>query len=300
MKYYILGGTGFIGNYLINFLLDQGAEVTALVRDESRIKARSQNLKLIKGDPMKKGTWQETLHESEIIINLVGFPVMTKWTEKNKQLILSSRVDSTNNVVEAMKNMEPRTFICANAVGYYGPRGDEQVDEQSGPGTDFLARVSVQWQESAQAAEKLGHRVIISRFPAVLGQGGGAMAKMLPVFRLGLGGKLGSGRQWFPWVHIFDLVRALYFLSLKNEIHGPVNICAPQQITNADFTRAMSKVLGRPALFRVPGLALKLIYGEVGQMLLTGQRCVPGILQKAGFEFKFPEIEMALADIAAR
>jgi len=300
MKYYILGGTGFIGNYLISFLLDQGAEVTALVRDESRIKARSQNLKLIKGDPMKKGTWQETLHESEIIINLVGFPVMTKWTEKNKQLILSSRVDSTNNVVEAMKHTEPRTFICANAVGYYGPRGDEQVDEQSGPGTDFLARVSVQWQESAQAAEKLGHRVIISRFPAVLGQGGGAMAKMLPVFRLGLGGKLSSGRQWFPWIHIFDLVRALHFLSLKNEIHGPVNICAPQQITNADFTRAMSKVLGRPALFRVPGLALKLIYGEVGQMLLTGQRCVPGILQKAGFEFKFPEIEMALADIAAR
>ncbi len=300
MKYFILGGTGFVGKQLLDFLLDQGEEVTALVRDESKIKATSPKLKLVQGDPLKKGDWQKRVSEADVIINLGGSPVMTRWNDKSKKLIESSRVDSTNNVVAAMKDLEPRTFICANAVGYYGPRSDERVDENTGPGNDFLSHVAVKWQEAAQAAEKLGHRVVVSRFPAVLGPGGGAMAQMLPVFRLGLGGKLGSGRQWFPWVHILDLVRALHFMSAKEDISGPVNVCAPQEITNKDFTRAMSRVLKRPAFFKVPGLALKIIYCEVGNMLLTGQRCVPAVLQKAGFEYRFPEIEKALADIVKK
>ncbi len=300
MKYFILGGTGFVGKQLLDFLLEQGEEVTALVRDQSKVKAKSPKLKLVQGDPLKKGDWQERVSESDAVINLVGSPVMTRWNEKSKKLIESSRVDSTNKVVAAMKDLEPRIFICANAVGYYGPRGDEKVDENTGPGNDFLSHVAVKWQEAAQGAEKLGHRVVVSRFPAVLGPGGGAMAQMLPLFRLGLGGKLGNGKQWFPWVHIFDLVRALHFLSQKEDISGPVNVCAPQEITNEDLTRAMSRVLKRPAFFKVPGLALKIIYGEVGDMLLTGQRCVPSVLQKAGFEYKFPEIEKALAHIVQK
>lgn len=300
MKYFILGGTGFVGKQLLDFLLEQGEEVTALVRDQSKVKAKSPKLKLVQGDPLKKGDWQERVSESDAVINLVGSPVMTRWNEKSKKLIESSRVDSTNKVVAAMKDLEPRIFICANAVGYYGPRGDEKVDENTGPGNDFLSHVAVKWQEAAQGAEKLGHRVVVSRFPAVLGPGGGAMAQMLPLFRLGLGGKLGNGKQWFPWVHIFDLVRALHFLSQKEDISGPVNVCAPQEITNEDLTRAMSRVLKRPAFFKVPGLALKIIYGEVGDMLLTGQRCIPSVLQKAGFEYKFPEIEKALAHIVQK
>ena len=299
MNYFILGGTGFIGSFLIRMLTDMGEQVTALTRDESKVKIKSPNIKLVKGDPLKPGDWQKHIAGSDTVINLVGSPIMTQWTEQAKETILSSRLDSTANVVSAMRELDPRTFICANAVGYYGPRKDEPVDERSAPGKDFLAQVSLKWQEEAQAAENSGHRVVTPRFAAVLGAGGGAMEQMLPVFRLGLGGKLGSGKQWFPWVHIFDLARALHFLSVKNEIKGPVNICSPQQITNVQFTRAMSKVLHRPALFKVPGLALRLKYGEVGNVLLTGQRCVPKVLMERGFEFKFPEIERALADIVA-
>ncbi len=299
MNYFILGGTGFIGSFLIRLLTDMGEQVTALTRDESKVKIKSPNLSLVKGDPLKPGDWQKQIAGSDTVINLVGSPIMTQWTEQAKKVILSSRLDSTANVVSAMQELEPRTFICANAVGYYGPRKDEPVDERSAPGKDFLAQVSLKWQDEAQAAESSAHRVVIPRFAAVLGPGGGAMAQMLSVFRLGLGGKLGSGKQWFPWVHIFDLARALHFLSIKNEIKGPVNICSPQQITNEQFTRAMSKVLHRPALFRVPGVALRLKYGEVGNVLLTGQRCVPKVLMESGFEFKFPEIERALADIVA-
>ncbi len=297
MHYFILGGTGFVGTFLVRYLLDQGEEVTALVRDQSKIKIQSSQLHLVQGDPLKKGDWQQEIPTRDAVINLVGSPVMTRWTPESKKLIRSSRVDSTRNVAEALQECEPKTFICANATGYYGPRGEEEVDEQAGPGSDFLAQVALEWQETAQSAENYGHRVVISRFPAVLGPGGGALAQMLPVFKLGLGGKLGNGKQWFPWVHILDLARALHFLSYPQEIRGPVNICAPQQITNKEFTRAMSKVLRRPALFKVPELALKLIYGEVAQMLLTGQRCTPRVLEQAGFEFKFPEIEKALADI---
>lgn len=297
MNYFILGGTGFIGGFLIKFLLDQGENITALVRDESKIKTTSPNLKLIKGDPLKQGDWQQEMVKSDVIINLVGSPIMTNWTDKARKIILSSRVDSTANVVEALKDTSPKKFLCANAVGYFGPRGDELIDDHEPPGADFLAQVAVKWQEVAMKAAKSGHRVVISRFPAVLGQNGGALTEMLPVFKLGLGGKLGSGKQWFPWVHILDLARALRFLSQKNDINGPVNICAPKPVTNEEFTRALGRALNRPTVFKVPGFALKLRYGQVAEMLLAGQRCIPKVLDKAGFDFKFKEIDQALEDI---
>ena len=299
MNYFMLGGTGFVGRYLIRFILDQGDRVTALVRDESKIKIPSPNLKLIKGDPLRKGDWQQELPRADVIINLTGSPIMTSWTEKAKAMILSSRVDSTANVVSALDDSRPVTFICANAVGYFGPRGDELIDDHQPPGSDFLSQVAVKWQEAAMAAENQGHRVVVARFPAVLGPGGGALAQMMPVFKLGLGGRLGSGKQWFPWVHILDLCRALHFISQKHEIKGPVNICAPKPVTNAEFTRALARALNRPALFMVPGFGLRLIYGEVAKMLLSGQRTIPRILNEAGFEFKFKDIEAALGHIVA-
>jgi uncharacterized protein len=299
MQYFILGGTGFVGSFLIKFLLEQGDNVTALVRDEFKIKTRSPNLELIKGDPLKPGDWQEEMVRAEVIINLVGSPVMTNWTDKAKKIILSSRVDSSLNVVAALEDANPKTFICANAVGYFGPRGDELIGDHEPPGNDFLSEVGVKWQEAAMGAESSGHRVVGTRFPAVLGPDGGALAQLLPVFKLGLGGKLGSGKQWFPWIHIFDLARALHFLSEKNEIKGPVNVCAPKPVTNAQFTQALGKTLNRPALFRVPGFVLRMRFGDVAGMLLSGQRCVPKVLHEAGFEFKFEDIEAALADIVA-
>ena len=297
MQYFILGGTGFVGRFLVKYLLDHGESVTALVRDESRLKINAPGLELIKGDPLKQGDWQSAILNSDVVINLVGSPIMTNWTEKAKEIILSSRVDSSANVVDALRQSPPKTFICANAVGYYGPRGDETVNEHEGPGTDFLSEVAVKWQEAAMGAGNFGHRVVISRFPAVLGPNGGALAQMLPIFKFGLGGKLGSGRQWFPWVHINDLVRALHFLGTSNEINGPVNICSPGTVTNARFTKALARALNRPALFMVPGFGLRIFYGEVANMLLSGQRCIPKVLDDAGFEFKFEDIDSALADI---
>ncbi|WP_028574520.1 TIGR01777 family oxidoreductase [Desulfonatronovibrio hydrogenovorans] len=300
MSYFILGGTGFIGNFLVKHLLDQGEEVTALVRDDSRIKTRSPGLKLIKGDPLKPGQWQKAVPDHQTIINLVGSPIMASWTDQAKEKIFASRVDSSLNVVSALQDAEHKTFICANAVGFYGPRGDEIINDHVGPGSGFLSTVAVKWQEAALGAENFGHRVVITRFPAVLGPGGGALAQMIPVFRFGLGGRLGTGSQWFPWVHILDLARAMQFLSQYKEIRGPVNLCAPKPVTNAQFTRALGKALNRPAFFIVPGFGLRLIYGEVADMLLSGQRCVPKVLHDAGFNFRFEDIDSALADIMAR
>ncbi len=299
MSCFILGGTGFVGKFLLKFILEQGENVTALVRDESKIKTRSSNLKLIKGDPLKQGEWQKEIIQSDTIINLVGSPVMTSWTDKAKKNILSTRVDSTTNVVQALKDSQPKTFICANAVGYFGARGDELIDDHQGPGSGFLSEVAVKWQEAAMGASNFGHRVAVSRFPVVLGPGGGALAEMIPIFKLGLGGRLGSGKQWFPWVHIFDLVRALYFIAQKNQIKGPVNVCSPKTVTNAHFTKALAKTLKRPALLAVPGFGLRIRYGEMASMLLSGQRCIPKVLHEAGFEFKFEDIESALANILA-
>lgn len=297
MEYFILGGTGFVGNFLIKYLLDKGEKVTALVRDESKLRIKSPALKAIKGDPLKQGEWQNSLNQADIIVNLVGSPVMTNWTEKAKKNILSSRVDSTANIVASIKNTDTKTFICANAVGYYGPRGDEIINDNATPGSGFLADVGVQWQETAMGAENFGHRVAIARFSAVLGPNGGALAQMLPIFKLGLGGKLGSGNQWFSWVHILDLIRAVQFISHNETIKGPVNLCSPKPVTNIQFTKALSRVLKRPAFFMVPGFGLKLMYGEVANMLLTGQRCIPQKLIDEGFTFEFEEIEPALADI---
>ncbi|WP_045211518.1 TIGR01777 family oxidoreductase [Desulfonatronovibrio magnus] len=299
MNYFILGGTGFVGNHLVKHLVSQGDKVTALVRDKSKLKIKSPNLTLVLGDPLKPGPWQNISDDIQVVINLTGSPVMTNWTEKTKQLILSSRVDSTVNAISAIKDSSPKTFVCANAVGYFGPRKDQLIDDHAGPGSDFLSDVAVQWQEAAMGAENFGHRVVVTRFPAVLGPNGGALKQMLTIFKLGLGGKLGSGSQWFSWVHIFDLVRAMHFVSSNARIKGAINVCAPEPITNSEFTAALAKTLRRPAFFTVPGFGLKLLYGEVADMLLTGQRCVPRVLQESGFDFKYPDIDSALAGIMA-
>ncbi|MFW5730800.1 MAG: TIGR01777 family oxidoreductase [Desulfonatronovibrionaceae bacterium] len=300
MKYFIAGGTGFIGRFLIEHLLQKKEQVTALVRDEARYTPSGKELKTVSGDPLKHGPWQEEARAADVIINLTGSPIMTNWTEKARQMILDSRVNSTMNIVSALKQAEPRVFICANAVGYYGPRGDEPVYDQDPPGNNFLAQVAVKWQEAAMQASEYGHRVIVPRFPAVLGPNGGALSEMLPIFRKGLGGKLGNGKQWFPWVHITDLVRGLHFVSKNTSISGALNLCSPQTLTNAEFTRALGKVLKRPAFLRVPEVALKMAYGDVATMLLTGQKCIPQVLQENDFVFRFAHIDKALQDIISR
>lgn len=297
MRFFIIGGTGFIGKQLIGFLIDQGDEVVALVRDRTKLDMSSPSLEMIQATPMQPGEWQKEIAGCDTVINLTGHPIITRWSQRNKDRILSTRLQSTANVVQALQNCSPKTFICANAIGYYGDRADELLDETSAKGKGFPSDVAFRWQEAAAAASPYGHRVVMARISIVLGRNGGALARMLPAFRLGLGGRIGTGAQWFSWIHQLDLLRALRFISDKKEITGSVNLCSPQPVTNAEFTGQLSAVLRRPAFCTVPGFVLKILFGQAAELLLGGQRCVPKALQQHGFEFRFEDIDAALRDV---
>ncbi|MFO7817420.1 MAG: TIGR01777 family oxidoreductase [Thermodesulfobacteriota bacterium] len=297
MKFFIMGGTGLIGRNLASYLLSQDHEVLVLTREGSENKINKEAIPVF-GSGLKPGKWQEKAAECDTLINLLGKNIFCRWTPKAKKQILETRTVSTQMAVQALsERKKPAVFICANAVGYYGDRGDEPVDESASPGNDFLARVCVDWQKEALKAEALGHRVLVTRFAAVLAPGAGALEKMLPAFKWGVGGRLGSGKQWFPWVHIQDLVRALSFLALYPQISGIYNICSPEQVTNAEFTKTLASVLNRPAFLPFPAFMLRLILGELGSMLLSSQKCLPRELSSLGFSFKFPELKKALNDL---
>jgi hypothetical protein len=300
MKFFIMGGTGLVGKQLSSQLLREGHEVLILTRQGSEAKV-DKNAVPVTGSGLEPGKWQEKAAECDTIINLLGKNIFCRWTEKAKKQILETRTKSTRMAVQALSGKEdPGTLICANAVGYYGHRGEEDIDESTPAGEDFLARVCVKWQEEALKAETLGHRVVISRFAAILAKEGGALDKMLPAFKLGLGGKIGSGKQWFPWVHIEDTVRALSFLARTPEASGIFNVCAPEQITNAGFTKALAAALGRPAFIPLPAFMLRLIFGEMSIMLLNSQKCLPRRLSEMGFSFHYPQISRALSALVKK
>lgn len=299
MKIFITGGTGFIGSHLSRLLVENGHEVTLLARPSEQVREKHANVWLVVGDSTKPGPWQEDLAKHDAVINMAGASIFARWTRKTKQMIMDSRVLTTRHVVEAMQGSSgpAKTLFSTSAVGFYGFHGDERLDENSPPGVDFLAGVCRSWEAEALGAKRSGVRVVIGRFGIVVGPGGGAMGQMIPMFRLGLGGRLGSGKQWFSWVHMKDLTRALILLIENPEAAGPANICSPNPITNADLARALGRALNRPAWLPVPRFALKLVLGEFGSMVLEGQRVLPGKLQELGFEFVFPNIDQALADI---
>ncbi len=248
-------------------------------------------------DPAKGEPPADALKGADAVIHLAGEPVAQRWSADVKRRIRESRVAGTENLVRAMAKLPeaPRILICASAMGYYGSRGDEILTESSPPGSDFLAEVCVAWEKAAQAAEPLGVRVVRVRTGIVLDARGGALAKMMPPFKMGVGGKVGSGRQWMSWVHAEDLV-GMFRFALNNPVSGPMNGVSPNPVTNADFTRALAKVLKRPAIFPVPALALKLLFGEMAEMLLGSQRVSPKTAESAGFRFKFTDVGAALAD----
>jgi hypothetical protein len=258
---------------------------------------------LCQGDPTRPGPWQEEAAGHDAFINLAGASIFQRWSREYKEAILASRVESTANLVAALRRRRggpPAVLVNASAVGYYGFCGDQELHEDAPPGEDFLARVCREWEAQAVKAQDLGARVVRCRLGIVLGAGGGALGQMLPLFRRGLGGVLGSGRQWFSWVHQADLSQALAFCLEQQDINGPVNCCSPHPLTNRDFTRALAKALGKPAFLPVPGFALRLVLGEFGSVLLTGQRVVPRALAKAGFGFRFPTVDQALADLLGK
>ncbi len=299
MKIFIIGGTGFIGDPLIKHIIKEEHEVTVLARSISRTENLPPQAISLVDDQLKPGKWQEIAGQADVIINLAGKPIMTRWTKKARKEILESRILATRMAVDAIpaERAEQMTLINANAVGYYGNSGDALMTEKSLPGQGFLAEICQRWQEEAEAGAKKGARIVIPRLGAVLGRDGGALAQMLMPFRLGLGGRLGSGKQWFSWIHIHDLVRALLFVAENNKLTGVINMCSPEPVTNLTLTKTLAKVLNRPAILPVPAIMLKMVMGGSAEIALESQRVLPEVLKHAGFTFDFPSLEAALNNL---
>ena len=299
MKIAITGASGFVGTALARLLLDGGHVVTGLGTSGSHPLQSAANFTWVSADTTLAGTWQAAVGQADAVVNLAGRTIFKRWSRAYKAKIVDSRILTTRNVVGAMKG-EDKILISTSAVGYYGSRGDQVLTEYSTPGADFLARLSVDWEEAALDAEKQGIRVAIMRFGVVLGAGGGALAQMLPVFRRFAGGPLGNGRQWFSWIHMVDLLVAIQFLLDHDNARGPYNFCAPGAVRQKDFARALGAALGRPAVVPAPSLALRLMMGEVAGVLLASQKVRPDRLIADGFSFRFADVDSALADLVDR
>jgi hypothetical protein len=297
MNIFITGGTGFVGKGLTQRLIDSGHRVTLLTRSLRKIGSHPPEVSLVEGDSTRKGDWQKSVSEHEAVINLAGASIFSRWTPEMKRILRESRILTTRNLVEAFEGSGVRTFFSTSAIGYYGFHEDEELTESSPPGSDFLAQLAVDWEKEALKAEISGVRVVLTRFGIVLGEEGGALGQMVPMFQKYLGGPLGSGRQWFSWIHRKDLTQAFLFLLSKHGISGPVNFTAPNPVRNRDLAAALGRVLNRPARLPAPGFMLRLVLGEFGSILLEGQKVIPGKLLQGGFQFRYPKIEEALAEI---
>ncbi len=296
MKITISGASGLIGRRLMKSLISDGHSLHVLSRHAGM--NMPAGVRLSPWDPAKGEPPADSLREADAVIHLAGEPIAQRWTAETKQRIRESRVTGTRNLVQALSKLDrrPQTLISSSAIGYYGWRGDEVLTESSSPGTGYLADVCIAWEKEAQAAEALGMRVVMMRTGVALDARGGALLKMLPPFKMGVGGKLAGGKQWMSWIHLQDLV-GLYQFALTQPIRGPVNGTAPNPATNADFTRALAGALHRPAIFPVPGFALKMLFGEMSEIVLISERVLPKVAQANNFAFRFPELDAALADL---
>jgi uncharacterized protein (TIGR01777 family) len=252
-------------------------------------------------DPEKQDPPLESVSAADAVIHLAGEPVAQRWTPIAKRRILASRAEGTRRLAAALAELprRPKALVSASAVGYYGSRGDERLSEISGPGRGFLSEVCIQWEKRAKEAEPLGIRVVRLRIGVVLGKEGGALARMLPAFQWGAGGRLGSGKQWMSWIHVDDLVSLLLFSAQNPDLSGPVNATAPNPVTNTQFTAALAEVLRRPALIPAPAFAVRTLFGEMAEIVLEGQRVLPDAALAAGFEFRYPDLKPALRELLA-
>jgi len=295
VKITISGASGLIGRRLMKALANDQHSLHVLSRHAGT--NLPGGVRLSVWDPPKGEPPAESLRDADAVIHLAGEPVAQRWSAEVKQRIRESRVAGTRNLVQALARLpqRPQTLVCASAVGYYGSRGEETLSESSAPGSGFLAEVCQTWEREAQTAESLGMRVVEVRTGLVLDSRGGALQRMLPPFRMGVGGKLGDGRQWMPWIHVQDLV-GLYQFALAQPLKGPLNGVAPNPVVNVEFTKTLAGALKRPALFPMPGFALRTLFGEMADILLASQRVVPQAAEAAGFRFLFPQLGPALAD----
>ncbi len=298
MKFFMTGGTGFVGSYLSQELAQRGHEITILTRSARPRPGTDPAVAFVQGDPTQPGPWMEILAEHDVVINLAGASVFMRWTEENKKIIRNSRVLTTRHIVEALAaapNRQTQLLLSTSAIGYFGDRGDAELTENSPPGQDFLGQLAQEWEAEALKAQDLGVRVAITRFGIVLGRGGGILENLVPVFKAYLGGPVGSGQQWFSWIDQSDQLRAFVFLLEHPTLQGPVNFTAPQPVRNAELAKALGKVLNRPSLVPAPAFMVKMVMGEFAQVVLGGQRVLPEKLLAAGFTFEYPTIEAALA-----
>lgn len=311
MKVFVTGATGFVGRKLCSSLVGQGHSVVAVTRSAARGAEVLPNCDLVEGDPTFSGDWQQSLAGSDVVFNLAGEPIADgRWDSRRRQVIRDSRVDITRFVVEGMASLPPEerpsVLVSASGVDVYpfaadlsalGLDDDETFGEDSPPGDHFLARVCRDWESEADEARKLGTRVAVMRFGIVLGKNGGALARMLPPFKAGVGGKVGSGRQWFSWIHIDDAVAALLFAMDTVAASGPFNLVAPGVESNQSFSTQLASSLNRPCFAKVPAFALRLGLGGFSDYLLNGRCVVPEKLEALGFEFRFSRLSDALNEI---
>jgi uncharacterized protein len=296
MRALITGATGLMGSRLVSRL----GQAVVLTRDVKRAAAKLGTAKMHAWQPERGVPPASAFDGVEVVFNLSGEPIAEgRWSEEKKRRIRDSRILGTRNLVAGLAASpdRPRVLVSASAVGYYGDRGDTELDENAPAGHGFLAQVCEAWEREAMAAEGLGIRVICARLGVVLAPDGGALAKMLPMFRMGVGGRIGDGRQWVSWVHVEDVVGILLHASEKEDIRGPVNVVGPAPVTNADFSRALGRALHRPALLRVPKIALRIAFGEMSQALTDSQRVLPTVAARSGYAFKHADLNLALKDL---
>jgi uncharacterized protein len=306
MKIVLTGATGFVGVKLVERLHALGDRIVVLARNPQKaIRQFPQdifpNVEVISYTPFELGDWAKAISGSDAVINLAGEPLAgVRWTDKRKQEIRNSRILTTKVLVAAIAkaDVKPQVLISGSAIGYYGTSLDKSFDEYSSGGDDFLANVCKDWEATAEVVTSLGLRLVKLRTGIVLGMGG-AIAKMLPIFQVGGGGKIGTGKQWFSWIHRDDLAELIIYALQNEQISGALNATAPKAVTNEDFTAAFAKAIKRPAFLPVPAAALILIFGEGATVLLDGQRVVPHKAEINKFTFKYPEINTALAQIFA-
>jgi uncharacterized protein (TIGR01777 family) len=294
MKIVVIGASGFVGSHLCESLLNLNHHLIGVGRTERKNRVSHSNYRFIAADTTQTGGWQQALAETDAVINLAGRSIFGRWTDAAKNEIRESRIQTTRHVVDALPQGKPVSLFSASGVGYYGSRGDEALTEKDPAGADFLARLSVEWEDEAFRAATKGARVVTMRFGVVLGPGGGAMAQMIPAFKSFVGGTIGSGRQWFPWIHRDDLYAAILFLLNNVGISGPVNMCSPNPVRNRDLAAALGKALNRPAVMPAPAFMVRILMGEFAEVLLASQRAVPEKLIQHRFSFRFPEIGPAV------
>lgn len=301
MKILITGATGFLGRPLVNALLEQGHNILIVSRSSRKKLQESKEgrVRHITWNPQDEKTVLTEVDGVDAVINLAGEPIVQRWTEKRKDKILKSRIQTTRIIHQSVKEatVKPKVLINASAIGYYGPRGNEALAEEAAPGSGFLAQVCQAWEAHAIRVEDFNVRVVRLRIGIVLDQESGALKKMLPPFNMGLGGWFGSGNQWFSWIHREDLIHLILFCLDHEPIKGAVNAVSPMPVTNKAFSLVLAQVLKRPCLFPVPAFLLKLLLGELSEMILTGQRVIPKKAQEEGFTYQYPEIRRALEEI---